>query len=171
MKPESQKTFNELVENLDQMIKVYRQLLNIVRKEREILVSANLDDLNDNNKAKESMLIQAKAIEDQRLLLTEKLAAEEGMADAQPKLLEMAVHIGGPDGDKLRNMHAVLDLLMRRIKEFNGYNESLVNSALQNITGAMKAIKETLQEKPTYQKQGKISSAGGQAGHLVSREA
>ena len=59
---------------------------------------------------------------------------------------------------------------MKRVQEFNKQNESLVQAALTNITGAMNAIKGTLAEKPTYQKKGEVEGVTS-AGQLVSREA
>jgi hypothetical protein len=62
-------------------------------------------------------------------------------------------------------------LLLKRVHELNKENETLVQSALQHVTGAMKAIRETLQEKPTYQRKGEVSSGPAPTGNLVSREA
>ena len=39
--------FNKLTENLEDQIKIYRHLLEIVRKEKDILVAAELDELNE----------------------------------------------------------------------------------------------------------------------------
>ena len=48
----------KLIQTLEEQIKVYRHLLEVVRKEKDILISANLDDLNENNRAKEAMLLK-----------------------------------------------------------------------------------------------------------------
>ena len=56
-----------LVVVLEDQIRVYRHLLETVRKEKDILISANLDDLNENNRSKEAMLIKIRALEAQRL--------------------------------------------------------------------------------------------------------
>ena len=55
MTPESVKQNNEqmyvdLVDCLEDLVKVYRALLDVVRREKEILVAAKLDELNENNK-------------------------------------------------------------------------------------------------------------------------
>jgi hypothetical protein len=56
------------------------------------------------------------------------------------------------------------------VQDFNKQNEALVQSALNNITGAMNEIKGTLAEKPVYQKKGEVEGVTS-AGQLVSREA
>lgn len=85
------------------------------------------------------------------------------------RLLDLVVHFNGEPGDKLRNVHSVLTLLLKRIQELNLQNENLVNSALQTITGAIGSIKETISIKPTYEKKGEKKSLN-ENGHLVRRE-
>jgi hypothetical protein len=171
MNPVSKEHLDKLDQNLDGIIKVYRHLLSLVRKEREILVSAVLDDLNQNNRAKETTLIRAKQLEAERIEIVKKLALSEGLDAETAKLLDFARHFGGETGDRLRQMHSVLDLLLKRVKEFNRQNEVLVNSALETVTGAMTNIRETISEKRTYQQGGKLQSAQAESGQLVSKEA
>jgi len=159
-----------LVSILEEQIRVYRHLLEVVRKEKEILVSANLDDLNENNRAKEAMLIKVRELEAQRLEAAGRLYDGLNLQGENPRLLEMARHLEADSADKLRNIHSVLELLLKRVQEYNRQNEALVQSALKNITGAMNAIKGTLSEKATYQKKGEVEGVT-HAGQLVSREA
>jgi flagellar biosynthesis/type III secretory pathway chaperone len=142
---------NPLIQTLEEQIKVYRHLLEVVRKEKTILISANLDDLNENNRAKEAMLIKIRALEAERIKLTASVCQELGMPQDEPKLLEIARLVGGETAERLRSIHSVLELLLKRVQEFNQQNELLVQSALANITGAMNAIRGTLQDKATYQ--------------------
>ena len=159
-----------LINVLEEQIKVYRHLLEVVRKEKDILISANLDELNENNKSKEAMLLKIRALEAQRLTTAAQLSLSLSLKQEQPRLLEIAKYLDDATADKLRNIHSVLELLLRRVQEYNRGNEVLVQSALNNITGAMKAIKGTLDEKPTYQKQGSVEGHTS-AGQLVRREA
>jgi hypothetical protein len=70
-------------------------------------------------------------------------------------------------------MHAVLDLLVRRVSEVNKANEELVQAALSNITGAMNEIRDGLKPKSTYARQGQIAQPAPAltGGRLVSKEA
>jgi hypothetical protein len=160
-----------LLSTLEDLVRLYRALLETVRREKEILVASNLDELNENNRAKEAILIKVQLIEETRLLQATELATALGLKDTPPRLLEIARCAGGEPGDRLRNFHSVLELLLKRVQELNKENEGLVQSALHHITGAMKSIRETLQEKPTYQRKGEVSSAPAPTGQLVSREA
>lgn len=160
----------QLVTVLEEQIKVYRTLLDVVRKEKEILVSANLDELNENNRSKEAMLLKIRSLETQRMKFATDLSQALNLAAESPRLLDIAKYLSDETGDKLRNLHSVLELLLRRVQEYNRQNETLVQNALSNITGAMNSIKGTLQEKPTYQKRGEVEGHAS-SGQLVSREA
>lgn len=161
---------DQLISVLEEQIKVYRHLLEVVRKEKEILVSANLDDLNENNRTKEAMLLKIRALESERISSAAEVCTVLRVSVEQPRLLDIAKYLDDGLGDKLRNIHSVLELLLRRVQEYNRGNEILVQSALTNITGAMKAIKGSLEEKPTYQKKGEVEGHAS-SGQLVSREA
>lgn len=169
MRPESIAAYNKLCEKLEGLIKTYRNLLNVVRKEKDILVDADLDKLNENNKAKEKLLIEVRKLEEERIKFTAELAKAEGLEESA-KLLDFAYHFGGEKAERLRSIQSVLDLLLKRVKDYNQKNSVLVNSALANITGAMNSIKETLQDKPTYENKGGVKKQEVQAGQLVRRE-
>lgn len=158
----------KLFESLQGLIKFYRALLNVVRKEKDILVSANLDDLNENNKTKEDILLKIRSKENIRLRYVNELSKALNFKDNNPRLLDFAIYFDGERGEELRKMHSVLELLIKRIQGFNKKNESLINSALENINGAMREISDTLHEKTTYQRKGGKQPA--QSGQLVSRE-
>lgn len=166
----TQELVTGLIGVLEDQVKVYRALLEVVRKEKEILISANLDELNENNRSKEAMLIKIRALEAQRLKSAADVYLSIGQQGDQPRLLDIARFATDAQADKLRSIHSVLELLLKRVQEYNRQNETLVQSALTNITGAMNAIKSTLQDKPTYQKQGEVEGTTP-SGQLVRREA
>lgn len=168
--PNSQ-MFSELVECLENLVKVYRSLLEVVRREKDILVASKLDELNENNKSKDAMLLRIRSLENTRMKCARDLAQAVGADVEQPRLLEIAVRCIPSQGDKLRNLHSVLELLIRRVADVNKQNEELVQAALNSITGAMEAIRDGLKPKPVYGKQGGIASPKNDGGHLVSREA
>lgn len=166
----AQELFNSLADNLDQQVKVYRALLEVVRKERDVLVAAEIEQLNENNKAKEAILVKVRALDAARIKLAHDLAQAVGADAAQPRLLEIASKINLQEGDRLRVLHSTLELLVKRLSEINKGNETLVKAALQNVTGAIESIKGTLQAKPTYGKKGALVTSPQNGEHLVSKD-
>ena len=165
-----QSTVDQLRSVLEEQVKVYRLLLELVRREKDILISAHLDDLNENNRGKESMLIKIRSLEVQRLKHALELHRALDLEGDEPRLLDIARNLDDQNSERLRSVHNVLELLLRRVQEYNRQNEALVNSALTNITDSMNQLKTTLQDKPTYQKKGEVGGVTN-AGQLVSREA
>ena len=163
--------FTDLLECLESLVKVYRSLLDVVRREKEILIASRLDELNENNKSKDAMLIRIRSLENQRMKCARDLAQHVGADVDQPRLLEIANNCDLKWSDRLRNMHSVLDLLVRRVADVNKTNEELVQSALNNITGAMEAIRDGLKPKATYGPRGAITDGKNDPARLVSKEA
>lgn len=158
-----------LMNSLEELVKHYRALLETVRQEKEILISTQLDDLNENNRAKEAIVLKIQKIDQVREVQAKELSDFLGISES-PRLLEIARHTHGDVSDRFRNFHSVLEILIKRVQELNKENEILVQSALQLVTGAMKCIKDEFQDKPTYERRGEVKSSGA-TGNLVSREA
>lgn len=172
--PNNESLYTDLVECLENLVKVYRALLDVVRREKEILVVSKLDELNENNKSKDAILIRIRSLENQRMKSARDLAQAVGADIEQPRLLDIANRCEAAWSDRLRNLHSVLDLLVRRVAEVNKQNEELVQAALTNITGAMEAIRDGLKPKATtYGPKGNLG-AGPKAElqpQIVSKEA
>jgi flagellar biosynthesis/type III secretory pathway chaperone len=168
---ENQLLYTDLLECLDSLVKVYRALLDVVRREKEILVASRLDELNENNKSKDAMLVRIRSLENQRMKCAHDLAQVVGVDFEQPRLIDIANNCDPKWSDRLRNMHSVLDLLVRRVAEVNKQNEELVQSALNNITGAMEAIRDGLKPKPVYGPKGNMADAKNDPARIVSKEA
>lgn len=165
-----EQNYQNLIACLDQLVKVYRTLLDVVRKEKDILIASHMEQLNENNRTKEAVLIKIRSLETQRMKCAKDLAVVIGAETDRPRLTEIASHFQDEKAEKLRTAHSVLELLVKRVAEINKSNESLVKSALAAIQGAMNSIRESAQPKNTYENHGKLKSQSG-GGTLVKREA
>ncbi len=162
--------YQQLVDGIANIIKVYRLLLDNVLNEKECLIKADIEKLTENNRSKETILLKIRTFENARLKVTRDLAATVGANTEQPRLLEIANFFAGVDGEKLRDQHGVLELLISRVNEVNKENEILAQSALKHIDGALGSLRDTFSEKPVYKKEGSLTTAP-QSGRLVRCEA
>lgn len=163
--------YEKMISNLDDMLKNYRQLLDIVRKEKDLLITSNIDQLNENNNTKEQVIIKIKALDAVRMTYASELAHLVGADTAQPRLLEIAQKIGGAEAEKLRTMHAALEMVIKRLSEINKTNVVYAESALQTVNSALENFKDALiGPQKTYQQKGKYKQPE-QSGHLVTRKA
>lgn len=167
----SERALQRLTANLEDLVTIYRQLLECVRKERELLVGADLVALELNNQEKDSLIMKARLADALRQKLASECASHAG-ADAQnPRLLEIAQKRGGPHGDRLRQLHATLETLVKRLVELNRENEAYATTALKNLNGALTEIKETLSGKKTYERRGQYKLGPETTGNFVRKEA
>lgn len=176
-----EKSYHKLVTNLEELTKLYRTLLDLVRKEKEILVSANIEKINESNQNKEALLHKIRSHDSVRERYAKELGSLIGLTGAEaakPKLLELSKklqNISSPEqADRLRAIHATLELLVKRSSELNKENEEYAQSALRSLNGAINNIKDTLGGKKTYGRQGanvKMSEGPDRAGNFVSKEA
>ncbi len=163
--------FQKLVHNLEEITKNYRIVLDLVRKEKELLLQADIDGLVECNQSKEILVHKLKNLDTARERIARELAAHLGVDTQQPRLLEIASKLPMESGDRLRSIHATLDMIMRRLQELNKENEQYAQSALKTVGGALEELKSTLAGKKTYVKKGTLTQSPDQAGNLVSREA
>jgi len=165
-----ERAYQKLGNNLDEMITLYRQLLDIVRKEKELLLAAQLDDLTENNTLKDQVLMKIRLADTLRFKHAQELALVIKAEYENPRLLDIAQKMPAAEGDRLRSQHATLDLLIKRLMEFNRENEEYAQSALKTLNGTMNDIKETLTGKKTYEKKGQYKAGPEQAGNFVRKE-
>ena len=164
--------YHKLVTNLEDLTKVYRTLLDLLRKEKELLVKSDVVALSESNQTKEACLYKLKSLDAARERYARELANLIGADVQAPRLLDIAQKIAGTGGDRLRTIHSTLEILIRRVQEINKENEKFAASALSTLNGAMGEIKETLAPKKTYGRNGKMAShAPDQAGNFSSKEA
>lgn len=167
-----ERAFQKLEANLEELTKIYRSLLDIVRKEKDLLLQANREALEESNKLKEELLFKLRAQDSLRSRYAMDLAGLVGADVENPRLLELAQKLAGtPAADRLRTQHSALDMLIKRITEINKENEEYANSALNTLNGAMNDIKETLTGKKTYERKGGYKTGPQVSGNFVSKEA
>ena len=166
-----EKAFQKLENNLEELTKIYRSLLEIVRKEKEVLISADRDAIDESNKLKEGILFKLRGQDSLRLRYATELATLIGADAENPRLLELAQKLAGTAAaDRLRTQHSALDMLIRRITEINKDNEEYAASALETLNGAMGEIKDTLSGKKTYGGKGQYKTGPQVAGNFVRKE-
>lgn len=162
---------DNLVVILDNLVKAYRLLLDLVRTERELLVEARLDELQKLNADKEIMLAKISQIEDQRVRTLRELNYTYKLEGETPRLLDLARVVSGETGARLRSSHSTLEIVLKRVQEINSGNAELAQNALRVAKGAIEDIRSSMApHQKTYERQGKIQNAPTAQPSFVSRE-
>lgn len=161
-----------LVANIEDLTKFYRQMLELVQKERDLLVGARIDELMASNELKENLIMKIRLADELRLKIAAEAALAVGANSKQPRLLDIASKCANaPIALQLKSLHSGLEILVKRISDANKDNENYTKSALKTLNGAMKDIKETLSGKKTYEKKGGYKLGPETTGNFVSKEA
>lgn len=166
-----QKIYEKLMNNLEELTKCYRQLLDVVRSEKDILKESKIEKLNAVNASKDQLITQIKSLDALRGNYAGELAHHVGADIVQPRLLDLAVRMGGAEGEKLRTMHSMLELLLKRLIEINKENADSAQVALNNVNKTLDSFKENLMGPKNYKRQGQVKTGPEKSGNLVSREA
>lgn len=163
--------FSSLEKNLLQLVRVYRLLFETVRREKNVLIRADLEQLPEINETKEILLKKINQLESGWTQLAMDMQKEMNLKTDPPRLLEIANGFSGEQKEKLLRLRTVLNLLINRTSQMNKQNEPLAQSAISHIAGAMQAFTETLNKKSNYEKKGKRSESSLEtSGRLVSKE-
>lgn len=171
MENKVQVLYNKLTETLDEMTTLYRQLLEVVRREKDSLIQVKLADIEEFKNQKEELIGKVRIYDMMREKYAQNLGAELGLQSQAPRLLEIAQNMNLQQGDHLRQLHSALEMVIRRIQGINKENENYAQSALKTLDGAIGNIKETLSGKRTYQRKGQYQAGPDNSGHFVSKEA
>lgn len=158
-----------LISNLEDLTKQYRLLLDLVRKEKQILIDANIEAINECNFQKEILINKIQELDALRATHAIELAQQLNLSQEEARLLNIARSLGGAHGDKLRSQHAALEIILKRLAEINKENAAYADTALRSVNGALDNIKETLIGPQNYKKDKYQKSA--KPNHLVSKEA
>jgi len=162
---------NRLLQNLDDMVTAYRQLLESVRLERDFLVESQIDKIQQNNELKEGILTKIKALDSIRERYAKELAHLVNLESDYPRLLELAQKVPLELGEKLRLSHATLDLIVRRLSALNQQNQKVVQTSLATLHGALNELKDALSPSKTYGRDKKIGHVNEGAGVLRNQKA
>lgn len=166
------KSFQKLVLNLEELTKLYRQLLEVVRKEKEFLIAADIHKLDECNKDKEALLYKIRTQDAARERYAKEFANLIGADTNNPRLLDFARILHGTGEEKrLRTLHSMLEMIVTRVQTLNKENEEYAQSALGVLNGALTNVKETLAGKKTYARKGKMEYGPDRAGNFVKKEA
>lgn len=170
----NEKSLDLLCENLRKQIGYHKNLLEAVRGERDTLVSADIQKIQDLTYHKEGLISSIKALEQSRIQLAGEIAADYQVQFDDLTLDNLIVAIQGRSleyADKLRGIQNTLSLLVQRIREQNDRSRRLVEESLEHITQMKQnALDEIKAKSVTYGASGQRQKQESRA-RLISQEA
>lgn len=119
-----------LIEILKKEVLVYKEIRDIIIKERRILTKPSLDSLQDSNGKKETAILKAKLLEEGRGKIIRRIA---DVVDLKESDINISFLIANANADQAKNMElcqAVLRELLMECMEGNRVNTELIDFSL-----------------------------------------
>lgn len=147
---------NKLILN---QIEFYEKLLEVLHKENEIILSSSVEDLASNNKKKEVVVLQIKLLDESCRQLVEKIYQAKSIEHLESSLPHLMEVLDNSGENQLRPVYTKLVQIAQKVKETNGYNESLIKGSLRAIKSSISFLVSCASSgTPTYENSGQLRS-------------
>lgn len=164
----------QIYQVLQKLVGFHRQLLDVVRLERDALLASDLKAIQDCTYAKEGLIETIRQAESERIKLVTELAMMWKKPIRELTITNIAIEIQGRDlkaADQLRSAHTALTVILQRIVEQNRANGEIVKRSLGLVEDMKKnVLGEATPKSNTYTPQGQKAS-GAPGARLFSGEA
>ena len=151
---------DELQKNLNHQLSLYRQLVDVLRDEREHLVAVRFKEIRECTYAKEALFDEIQREEYRRRKWVQQAAPIIGLPDKDVTMEMIASKFGGPAlYEPLVSLKNALLVMVKKVKEMNGDNLRLVQSALKDAQELKRNILGLSSEQPqVYGPKGSIGN-------------
>lgn len=123
----------ELIKNLRHQLALYRQLVDLLRDEKEHIVSVRLKEVREATYSKEALLDEIHREEFRRRRWVAELAPKFGLAESDLTIeIIAAKYLPLDQRDSLLSVKAALIHMVKKAKEMNEDNRRLVQNALRD---------------------------------------
>ncbi len=165
----------QIHQSMQTMIGLHRQLLELVRQEREALTQADLQGVQQATYAKEALIEQIRAEESRRAKPLAGLALALRKPVADLSLNQLIILVQGTQSrqaEALRVAYQALQVLTGRIIEQNDYNRGLIERSLEHVQ-QMKhnVLGESVPASNSYGSHGQRVNRATSGARLLSQEA
>ena len=141
---------------LAQQTELYRSLLTVIDDEKNAVIAANLEKLNEAGKIKENLLLKLRILEEQRKHLLDKLAKHLSQPAQILTLAKLSELAGPPHSHRLAHCREVLLDLIGRIRQANADNRDLFAHSLNLVRASVNLMNSLMSSSQVYFRTGNI---------------
>ena len=141
---------------LEQQTELYRLLLTVIDDEKNAVIAANLERLNEAGKTKENLLLKLRILEEQRKHLLDKLATHLKQPVGNLTLAKLSELVGQPHAHRLVGCRSMLLELIGRIQQANADNRDLFAHSLNLVRASVNLMNSLMSSSPVYFRTGNI---------------
>lgn len=141
---------------LEQQTELYRLLLAVIDDEKNAVLAANLEKLNEAGKAKENLLLKLRILEEQRKHLLDKLAKHLKQPVEILTLAKLSELVGQPHAHRLAGCRSRLLELIGTIRQVNADNRDLFAHSLNLVRASVNLMNSLMSSSSVYFRTGNI---------------
>ncbi len=146
----------ELSGLLEQETELYQALLSAIEKEKQAVIAANLEKLNETTKAKENLLLKLRILDERRSHLLRKLADVLGQPENTLSLKNLSQMVAAPHASRLKRSRTKMLSLIGKIQAANNQNRALFSHSLELVKGSMSLLNNLMTSSPVYFRTGDL---------------
>lgn len=160
-------TVSRLVEVLESEAKLYVEMRTVLQQELDSIAKLDVTELEEAVRAKETLVVEARLLEEGRQALAKEVAGDLSVDDEDPTLSRLGEALGARGGS-LREAQARLAALVGAVRELLDINTAFAGESLAQVQATLSLLGRLATVDATY---GPGGPAGGDGGRLVRRSA
>ncbi len=163
---------DELIANLKHQITLYRQMIDVVREEREHVVHVHLKELRESTYSKEAIIDEIQREESRRLQWLNAAAKILQMPAKEITIEIVGNRLAREHFEALMNLKNTLVVLVKKAREMNAENKKLVEMALHDSQEMKKNILGLTTDQPkVYGPKGSMGQMKDSSARILNKEA
>jgi len=147
---------NRLTCLLEEEIELLEALLAILLDEKNSLVYAQLNKLNEACKAKENLILKIRILEEQRLHVLHEFSKLSGRSLENITLEKLSELAGEVESTRLAECRSNLLSLIKSIGDLNNSNRSLLNYSIGLVRTSLSFLDNFIYQGPLYYSNGRL---------------
>ncbi|RMF06630.1 MAG: flagellar protein FlgN [Candidatus Neomarinimicrobiota bacterium] len=151
--------FEPLVHSLEEELRVYGELVQVVQDKQEVIIAGDLDRLRHLVGEEQRLLAEAKAAEKHRKEAVRTIALARDLQEESPRLTDILPASPEPYRTHLQHLRQNIQSRLNRLFLVNQENELLINTSLNHIRGMVQLFLNVNEDAPAlYTPQGTVDS-------------
>ena len=146
----------ELLKLLEDEIEIFQSLLPVFKKEKEAVLTSDLNELNKASAEKEKLLFNMRSLEKKRTHVMNKLSESLEVLPGELTLTKLAQSVKEPYSIRLKICGLQLLKLTKNISNANTGNKSMFVHSLNFVKGALALLQNIIAPGQVYHRTGKV---------------
>ena len=151
-----EKLLQELLDILKAKHTHFQDFLDLIKKEREVIIRNKTEELQKMIGTQERILENTSQLEESRIKVVEKMAAKLKVKPADLTMSRIIEETKEPLKSRCKDIYEQISKTLEEIERVNKINAELVKGSLDYIDFSLKALTKARSANPTYEGSGKM---------------